>query len=105
MKLIPSLVVSISLCTAAQAYAGTTLTAGARKALAVVSGKLRVQGLREPVRVLRDNWGVAHVYAHNQHDLFLAQGVVAAQDRLFQMELCTRSLQGGLPETPRASSP
>ena len=103
MKLIPSLVVSISLCTAAQAYAGTTLTAGARKALAVVSGKLRVQGLREPVRVLRDKWGVAHVYAHNQHDLFFAQGVVAAQDRLFQMELWKRSGQGRLSEILGAS--
>src|SRR3981081_4071601 len=98
MKLIPSLMVSISLCTAAQACEGTTLTAGARKALAVVSGKLRVQGLREPVRVLRDKWGVAHVYAHNQHDLFFAQGVVAAQDRLFQMELWKRSGQGRLSE-------
>src|SRR6266853_1288841 len=103
MKLIPSLVVSISLCTAAQAYERTTLTDGARKALAVVSGKLRVQGLREPVRVLRDKWGVAHVYAHNQHDLFLAQGVVAAQDRLFQMELWKRSGQGRLSEILGAS--
>ena len=95
--------VSISLCTAAQAYEGTTLTAGARKALAVVSGKLRVQGLREPVGVLRDKWGVAHVYAHNQHDLFFAQGVVAAQDRLFQMELWKRSGQGRLSEILGAS--
>src|ERR1700704_689355 len=96
MRLIPSLMVSISLCTAAQAYEGTTLTAGARKALAVVSGKLRVRGRGEPVRVLRDKWGVAHVYAHNQHDLFFAQGVVAAQDRLFQMEMWKRAGQGRL---------
>jgi penicillin amidase len=98
MKLIPLLMVSISLGAATQACADTVLAAGARKALAVVSGKLPVQGLREPVRVLRDKWGVAHVYAHNQHDLFFAQGVVAAQDRLFQMELWKRSGEGRLSE-------
>jgi acyl-homoserine lactone acylase PvdQ len=73
--------VSISLCTATQAYEGTRLVADARRVLAVVSGTLRVPGLRKPVRVLRDQWGVAHIYAENQHDLFFAQGVVAAQDR------------------------
>jgi len=103
MKLIPLLMVSISLGAAAQACADTVLAAGARKALAVASGKLQVQGLREPVRVLRDKWGVAHVYAHNQHDLFYAQGVVAAQDRLFQMELWKRSGQGRLSEILGAS--
>jgi penicillin amidase len=41
---------------------------------------------------------VAHIYAQNQHDLFFAQGYVAAQDRLFQMELWKRSGQGRLAE-------
>jgi penicillin amidase len=50
------------------------------------------------VRVLRDRWGVAHIYAQNQHDLFFAQGVVAAQDRLFQMEMWKRAGQGRLSE-------
>ena len=98
MKLIPVLMVSISLCTATQAYEGTTLAADARRVLAVVSGTLRVPGLRKPVRVLRDQWGVAHIYAQNQHDLFFAQGVVAAQDRLFQMEVWKRAGQGRLSE-------
>ena len=98
MKLIPVLMASISLSTAAEAYDGTTLAAGARQALAEVSGKLRVPGLRKPVRVLRDKWGVAHIYARNPHDLFFAQGVVAAQDRLFQMEVWKRAGQGRLGE-------
>ena len=55
---------------------------------------LKVTGLEQPVNVLRDRWGVAHIYAQNQHDLFFAQGFVAAQDRLFQMELWKRSGQG-----------
>lgn len=61
-------------------------------------GRLKVPGLQQSVKVLRDRWGVAHIYAENQHDLFFAQGFVAAQDRLFQMELWKRSGQGRLAE-------
>jgi penicillin G amidase len=50
------------------------------------------------VKVVRDTWGVAHIYAANQHDLFFAQGFVAAQDRLFQMEMWKRAGQGRLAE-------
>lgn len=48
---------------------------------------LRVEGLREPVEILRDRWGIAHIYARNEDDLFFAQGYSAARDRLFQFEL------------------
>ncbi len=74
------------------------LTPVAHKALATVSGTLRMAGLQQPVHVLRDRWGVAHIYAENQHDLFFAQGVVAAQDRLFQMELWKLAGEGRLAE-------
>jgi penicillin G amidase len=75
-----------------------SLKARAEAALSVIHGTLKVAGLQEPVNVLRDRWGVAHIYARNQHDLFFAQGFVAAQDRLFQMELWKRSGQGRLAE-------
>lgn len=75
-----------------------TLPERAQAALSVVKGTLKVEGLQQPVNVLRDRWGVAHIYAQNQHDLFFAQGFVAAQDRLFQMELWKRSGQGRLAE-------
>ncbi len=65
---------------------------------ALINGTLTAPGLQEPVEVLRDRWGVAHIYAKNQHDLFFAQGFVASQDRLFQMELWKRSGQGRLAE-------
>jgi penicillin amidase len=97
MKVFSALIASLALCATAQALDGTP-AAAARKALAAVSGELQVRGLHQPVRVLRDTWGVAHIYAKNQHDLFFAQGVVAAQDRLFQMELWKRSGQGRLSE-------
>ncbi|HWY67486.1 MAG TPA: penicillin acylase family protein [Terriglobales bacterium] len=74
------------------------LAARAQKANPPINGELQTSGLEHPVKVMRDNWGVAHIYAANQHDLFFAQGFVAAQDRLFQMELWKRAGQGRLAE-------
>jgi penicillin G amidase len=62
------------------------------------SGSIAVSGLAAPVRVVRDRWGVPHVYAANTRDLFVAQGFVQAQDRLFQMDLWRRASQGRLAE-------
>ncbi len=63
-----------------------------------------IPGLREPVEILRDRSGIAHIYARNEHDLFLAQGYNAARDRLFQLELWRRRATGTLAEIqgPRA---
>src|SRR6516225_3139384 len=66
--------------------------------LAVIRGTENVPGLHHTVRVQRDRWGVAHIYARDQHDLFFAQGFVTAQDRLFQIELWKRAGQGRLAE-------
>src|SRR5947199_7114874 len=78
--------------------ATTRLLEEAKATLPQTSGTLSLAGLRQPVTVFRDTWGVAHIYAGNQHDLFFAQGYVAAQDRLFQMELWKRVGQGTLAE-------
>lgn len=74
-------------------------------ALAVASGQrgvraeeLTVSGLNQPVEILRDRWGIAHIYAREEHDLFLAQGFNAARDRLFQLELWRRQATGTLAE-------
>ena len=66
--------------------------------LSQLEGNLPVAGLSEPVEVQRDRWGIAHIYAKNQHDLFFAQGFVAAQDRLFQIDLWRRQAVGELSE-------
>lgn len=55
-------------------------------------------GLTEPVEILRDEWGVNHIYAKNQHDLFFAQGYAAAKDRLFQFEIWRRQATGTVAE-------
>jgi penicillin G amidase len=75
-----------------------SLAAAARAALSKTQGTLQLSGLQFPVTVLRDPWGVPHIYAQSQHDLFFAQGFVTAQDRLFQMELWKRVGQGRLAE-------
>jgi penicillin amidase len=65
---------------------------------AQVTGTIEIEGLSAPVRVVRDRWGVPHIYARSRDDLFAAQGFVQAQDRLFQMDLWRRSAQGRLSE-------
>lgn len=63
-----------------------------------VRGELPLPGLNRPVRVLRDQWGVPHLFAQSERDLFLAAGYVQAQDRLFQMDLNRRAATGRLAE-------
>ena len=96
-----ALTLMFAIAASAQSAARTapaSLDARAKAALAVIRGTLNVRGLKQSVRVQRDHWGVAHIYAQNEHDLFFAQGFVVAQDRLFQMELWKRSGQGRLAE-------
>ena len=66
--------------------------------------ELTCAGLRQPVEILHDRWGIAHIYAKDEHDLFFAQGFNVARDRLFQLELWRRQATGTLAEIqgPRA---
>ncbi len=61
-------------------------------------GKVHLQGLHEPVEVLTDSYGVPHIYAHNEDDLYFAQGYMHAQERLWQMEVNRRIGSGRLSE-------
>lgn len=78
-------------------------TAGAgiaviRRAFPQTRRTLAVSGLRAPVEIVRDRWGVPHLYARDAADLFFAQGYVHAQDRLWQMDLNRRAPSGRLSE-------
>ncbi len=55
-------------------------------------------GLSQPVEILRDRWGVPHIYAKTDDDLFFAQGYITASDRLFQLDLWRRVGTGKLSE-------
>ena len=68
------------------------------RGLPQTNGTLRVAGLHAPVTVVRDEAGIVHITADDPHDLFLAQGYVHAQERMWQMELSRRIGAGRLSE-------
>jgi penicillin amidase len=87
---------------------GAMLTAGAaalaaayvvRRPIPRSRGKVETKGLRSTVEIIRDRWGVPHIYADNPHDLFFAVGYAQAQDRLWQMDFNRRLASGRLAET------
>jgi penicillin amidase len=72
--------------------------AGAAPARMPAPETLGVPGLAQPVEVLRDRWGINHIYAKTEHDLFFTQGYQAAKDRLFQFEIWRRQATGTVAE-------
>ncbi len=60
--------------------------------------EVRLAGLYEAVELITDRYGVPHIYAQNEDDLYYAQGYVHAQERLWQMELNRRIASGRLCE-------
>ncbi|GAC1568155.1 MAG: penicillin acylase family protein [Ktedonobacteraceae bacterium] len=69
-----------------------------RRPLPSPNCEVRLKGLHEAVEVITDRYGVPHIYAQNEDDLFYAQGYVHAQERLWQMELNRRINSGRLSE-------
>ena len=69
-----------------------------RQSLPQIEGEIAVQGLAAPVEILRDAYGVPHIFAQSERDAHLALGFVHAQDRLWQMEMNRRIGAGRLAE-------
>ena len=74
------------------------------KSVPVIKGELKISGLDKVVNVWRDESGVPHIEAQSEHDLYLAQGYVTAQDRMFQMDLSRRQASGQLSEVVGAKA-
>ncbi|MFO8036180.1 MAG: penicillin acylase family protein [Anaerolineales bacterium] len=70
----------------------------AQRAYPQIEGEMAMPGLIKPVEIIRDDWGIPHIYAQNSHDLFFAQGVVHAQDRFWQMDMWRHQGAGRLSE-------
>lgn len=70
----------------------------AEKCLPQLSGDIRLPGLHKDVEIIRDTYGVPHIYAQNETDLYFGFGYAMAQDRLWQMEFTRRLGQGRLAE-------
>ncbi len=74
------------------------LREAARAALPPLDGEVAVDGLAQPVEILRDRWGIPYLSASSLEDLWFAQGFVQASERLFQIELALRAAAGRLSE-------
>ena len=93
-----ALVVVLALGTLASLSVATV-----RRSFPTLAGNLIVPGLMGPVDVLRDSYGVPHIYADNPEDLFAAQGYVQAQDRFYEMDFRRHLATGRLSELYGAS--
>lgn len=69
-----------------------------RRSFPQLSGEIQIAGLDAPVDIYRDSFGVPHIYAETEHDLFFAQGYVHAQDRFWQMDFWRHIGSGRLAE-------
>lgn len=86
---------------------GLLVAAGAASAAAYVlvrrpvpraQGRAALKGLTSGVEIIRDRWGVPHIYAGDERDLLFAMGFAQAQDRFWQMEFNRRLASGTLAE-------
>jgi penicillin amidase len=93
-RILLGLILILLLVASAAAYAYLM----ARSALPKLDGRLQVKGLSGAVKVTRDSHGVPAIEAATLEDLFLAQGYVTAQDRLWQMDVMRRFGAGELSE-------
>ena len=79
--------------------AGLTLWMTSHGAAVVAQQEtLQLSGLGAPVEIVTDRWGINHIYAETETDLFFAQGYAAARDRLFQFEVWRRQATGTVAE-------
>ncbi|MDH4128711.1 MAG: penicillin acylase family protein [Spirochaetota bacterium] len=69
-----------------------------QKPIPKFDGSTIVQGLSAKVTIIRDSYGVPHIYAKNNNDAYYALGYTMAQDRLWQMDLLRRISTGRLSE-------
>jgi penicillin amidase len=94
-RILPALLIfTVVLASAAFVFLRTI----SRKALPDYNKDIKLNGLQAEVSVLRDSFAIPHIYAQNEHDLYLAVGYVMAQERLWQMDLLRRVTQGRLSE-------
>ncbi|PJF25950.1 MAG: hypothetical protein CUN53_10175, partial [Phototrophicales bacterium] len=88
-----TLVILVVIGTGAALFIDTT-----RAPLPVIDGNLTIPGLTAQAQVLRDSYGVPHIYASNLHDLYFAQGFTQAQERWWQMEFFRHIARGAVQE-------
>jgi len=79
--------------------AGVIIVSSLRKSgLPELNGEMTLSGLTADAKVIRDERGVPHIYADNEHDLYFMTGYITAQERLWQMDMVRHATQGRLSE-------
>ncbi|MDP3002955.1 MAG: penicillin acylase family protein [Bacteroidales bacterium] len=99
MKALKTILISLLAVVIVVVIVGLVIVSGIKRgAIPQYKGDLVVQGLGSDVTVYRDERGMPHIYAANEHDLYLSTGYVMAQERLWQMDLIRRATTGRLSE-------
>ncbi len=68
------------------------------RSLPIVDGKINLPGMQSGGQIIRDRFGVPHIFADTVADAHFALGYAHAQDRLWQMEMNRRIAAGRLAE-------
>src|SRR5690349_10501299 len=89
---------TLNTATGLAGFAGGTYSLLTRRNQPQKNGTLQLQGLHEAVEIITDRYGIPHIYAENEDDLYFSQGYIHAQERLWQMELNRRISSGRLCE-------
>ncbi len=99
MKILKTILIALLALIVLAVIAGLILISGIKRgALPEYEGEQTLAGLTSEVIVYRDQRGMPHIYAENEHDLYFAVGYVMAQERLWQMDLIRRATTGRLSE-------
>src|SRR5262245_56529835 len=77
---------------------GLDFVSSFQRSLPAYDGPVHLSGLQQPVQIMRDRYAVPHILADTFEDAAFGLGFVHAQDRLWQMELSRRFIQGRLGE-------
>jgi len=99
VKTLKTILISLLLLIIVVVIAGLIMVTGIKRgAIPQYKGELVIAGLGSDVTVYRDERGMPHIYATNEHDLYFSVGYVMAQERLWQMDLIRRATTGRLSE-------
>ena len=99
MKILKVILTVLAVIVAVALLAGLIIVPSIRKSgLPDINGEKDLAGLTAEVKVIRDERGVPHIYASNEHDLYFMTGYVTAQERLWQMDMVRHATQGRLSE-------
>ena len=90
--IILGILVVLAIVAGAGAYYAT------RQSFPETAGAITIPGLKDEVHIYRDEFGIPHIFANNEEDLFIAQGYVTAQDRFWQMEFWRHIGRGRISE-------